>query len=377
MSDFLNMSDEDFLKSARPPEVTQEDRAVVQEEVQVPDPVAETPTTEEVPAEVATPKQEEVPAVVEQPVVEDSHKVETPTTEVTEPAKVDPVLTNEVQESTVDYKAAYEKVMAPFKANGKTIQMNNPDEVIQLMQMGANYTRNMQQLAPHRKVLMMLEKAGINESNIGLLLDVHAKNPEAIKKVMKDAGMDPLDMDLSQEPQYQAGNHTVTDTEVAFRQVLEDVKSSPEGQETLVHIDRDWDQTSKELLVQNPDVLQTIQEQRVNGIYGRIDAEVQRQRLLGNIPATTPYLAAYKQVGDYLAQSGGFADLVQPVQQATKPAPIATTVKKVEPAVQHNAEVAAAAVSRTTPVAAKTAPNFLAMSDEDFMKHHTNFQGRL
>lgn len=72
---------------------------------------------------------------------------------------------------------------------------------------------------------------------------------------MKDAGMDPLDMDLSQEPQYQAGNHQVTDTEVAFRQVLEDVKSSPEGQETLVHIDRDWDQTRQELLVQNPDVL--------------------------------------------------------------------------------------------------------------------------
>ena len=194
---------------------------------------------------------------------------------------------------------------------------------------------------------------------------------------MKDAGMDPLDMDLSQEPQYQAGNHQVTDTEVAFRQVLEDVKSSPEGQETLVHIDRDWDQTSKELLVQNPDVLQTIQEQRVNGIYGRIDAEVQRQRLLGNIPATTPYLAAYKQVGDYLVQNGGFVDLVQPVQQAANPAPIATTVKKVEPTVQHNAEVAAAAVSRTTPVAAKTAPNFLAMSDEDFLKQHANFQGRL
>lgn len=377
MSDFLNMSDEDFLKSARPPEVTQEDRAVVQEEVRVPDPVVETPTTEEVPAEVVTSTEEQVSEVIEQPAVEEPTKVETPAAEVTEPTKVETTPAVETQESTVDYKAAYEKVMAPFKANGKTIQMNNPDEVIQLMQMGANYTRNMQQLAPHRKLLLMLDKAGITESNIGLLLDVHAKNPEAIKKVMKDAGMDPLDMDLSQEPQYQAGNHQVTDTEVAFRQVLEDVKSSPEGQETLVHIDRDWDQTSKELLVQNPDVLQTIQEQRVNGIYGRIDAEVQRQRLLGNIPATTPYLAAYKQVGDYLAQNGGFADLVQPVQQATKPAPIATTVKKVEPAVQHNAEVAAAAVSRTTPVAAKTAPNFLAMSDEDFMKHHANFQGRL
>lgn len=44
----------------------------------------------------------------------------------------------------VDYKAGYEQIMALTKANGKTMQVKSVEEAIQLMQMGANYTRKMQ-----------------------------------------------------------------------------------------------------------------------------------------------------------------------------------------------------------------------------------------
>ncbi len=65
------------------------------------------------------------------------------------------------KETPPDYKALYEKVMAPLKANGKTIDIKSPEELIQLAQMGANYTRKMQAIAPHRKVLLMLENNGL------------------------------------------------------------------------------------------------------------------------------------------------------------------------------------------------------------------------
>ena len=47
-------------------------------------------------------------------------------------------------ETPVDYKALYEQVTAPFKANGKTISIQSVEEATQLMQMGANYTKKMQ-----------------------------------------------------------------------------------------------------------------------------------------------------------------------------------------------------------------------------------------
>ena len=42
--------------------------------------------------------------------------------------------------STIDYKSEYEKIFKPFKANGKEITPRNVEDVINLMQMGANYT---------------------------------------------------------------------------------------------------------------------------------------------------------------------------------------------------------------------------------------------
>lgn len=384
MPSFLEMSDDDFLK-ATPPEVTQVEQPTP-EVIEQPDPVVETPVVEATATEVETPTTVETPAAepiaspaVEAPAVEQpTAEAPTPPVETPEKEEKKPEPTAATPAAEVDYKAGYEQIMAPFKANGKTIELRSPDEAIKLMQMGANYTKNMQMLAPHRKLLVMLEKAGINESNVGLLIDAHNKNPQAIAKMVKDAGVDPMDIDTSKEPQYVAGQHNVSDAEVAWRQSIEELQGSDEGQATLVHVNQHWDNGSKQLLAENPGLLQSIHAQRVSGIYDRIDTEIQRLRTLGNIPAGTPYLQAYKTVGEYLQSNGGFDDLVQkPVQTAAQPAiklPVATTVKKAEPQVKPNADVGAATISRTAPVVAKQASNFLAMSDDDFLKQ---FQNRL
>jgi hypothetical protein len=143
--------------------------------------------------------------------------------------------------------------MAPFKANGKLIQLKDPSEVIQLMQMGANYTRKLQDIQPHRKVLLMLENNGLlDEGKLSFLIDLEKKNPEAIKKLVKDAGIDPMDIDTSSEPAYSEGNHLVSDEESGFRQVLDEMVSSETGKETVKLINTDWDQASKEALWKSP-----------------------------------------------------------------------------------------------------------------------------
>ncbi len=354
--DISTMSDEDFAQlnissvvseAAIPPEqpeaevITETPAVVIEEEAPV---VIETPVepiTEAAPVSLGSP--------TETPVIAEDAVPDTPAVET-------------------DYRGFYDKVMAPLTANGKTIEIRSPDEAVQLMQMGANYTKKMQTLAPYRKVLTMLENHNLlDESKLGFLIDLDKKNPEAIKKLLKESGVDPMDIDTSVEPVYSEGNHRVSDEEVNFRTTLEDIQSAPAGNETLQMIHTQWDQASKDVLWKEPELMQVIHEQRTNGIYAQVVAELDRQRTLGAIPTNLPFIHAYKLVGDQLVSRNAIhaPQVVAPV------APIAT--KSATPQRMDNAARAgAAAPVRTTPAAAKPVVNPLAMDDDEFMKHMQN-----
>lgn len=282
-----------------------------------------------------------------------------------------------------DYKALYEQLMSPIKANGKMIELRSPEELKQLAQMGANYTRKMQAIAPHRKILLMLENNGLlDEGKLSFLIDIEKKNPEAIKKLIKDAGIDPRDIDPDEEPNYTLhGNHRVSDEEAAFAAALEELRSTPEGLSTLQLMNTQWDQASKELLWKQPDIMALIHEQRESGIYDRVSTEVERLRALGQIPPNIPFLQAYKAVGEQMAQAGAFADLVsaqpQHRQQPAQPAPVATRVQTPKPAVKNGDKVNAASPTRATPRKAEPIVNPLALSDEEFEKQFLAYQGRV
>ena len=282
----------------------------------------------------------------------------------TEESKEEKSKQSSEKEVTIDYKKFYEKIMTPFKANGKLITLKTPEEAIQLMQMGANYTRKMQAIAPYKKTLMMLENNNLlDEDKLSFLIDLDKKNPEAIKKLIKDAGIDPLEIDTSTEPQYKEGSHKVSNEEAAFMSVLDDLKQSQEGMQTIQEINSNWDDASKKILWNSPEIMRTIHQQRANGVYKIITEEMERQRVLGNIPAETPFLMAYKQIGDALAAKQKPA-LMQPVAVKAK------TVKTSS--LKNNEKAKAAAPNRTTASAPKKFINPLAMSDEEFLKQMEN-----
>lgn len=282
----------------------------------------------------------------------------------TEESKEEKSKQSSEKEVTIDYKKFYEKIMTPFKANGKLITLKTPEEAIQLMQMGANYTRKMQAIAPYKKTLMMLENNNLlDEDKLSFLIDLDKKNPEAIKKLIKDAGIDPLEIDTSTEPQYKEGSHKVSNEEAAFMSVLDDLKQSQEGMQTIQEINSNWDDASKKILWNSPEIMRTIHQQRANGVYKIITEEMERQRVLGNIPAETPFLMAYKQIGDALAAK----------QKPAPMQPVAVKAKAVKTSsLKNNEKAKAAAPNRTTASAPKRFINPLAMSDEEFLKQMEN-----
>ena len=383
MPDFLGMSDDDF-NNELPPEVTPEVAPVVEEAVApvVTEPVVEEAVTQpvaDVPADdTATNPLDAADAdLVAQTAPADVAltDAEAAAAAVDEPAAADKAKAPEAEVVATDYEGFFKKVMAPFKANGKSIELKTPEEAIQLMQMGANYTRKMQEIQPHRKMLLMLENNGLlDEGKLSYLIDLDKKNPEAIKQLVKDAGIDPLDLNVSDDSAYQAGNHAVSDEESAFRSTLDVLSASAEGKATLHTINTTWDQASKELLWKDAGVMETIHQQRESGVYDLITTEVERQRTLGTIPAGTSFLHAYKAVGDYMVANKGFDSLLNKPDPAdiTPVAPVATRVAAAKSVVANGDKASAAAPSRSAPRPAKTVVNPLSMSDDDFLKQMEN-----
>lgn len=297
---------------------------------------------------------------------------------------------DKVEETPPDYEALYKKMLAPFKANGRTIELRSPEEAIRLMEMGANYTRKMQALAPHRKVLTMLENNSLlDEAKLSFLIDLDKGDPEAVKKLLKEKGIDPLEIDTSSESAYSGGSHTVSDEELNFSAALEELSSNPSGTETLKVINTRWDQASKDLLWKHPETLAIIHAQREVGIYDRIAEEVDRRKTLGLIPVSTPFVHAYQTVGEELTKADAFADLREPEPDnapkakvdppgpedtVQKPQPVATRVSEPKPVVANGDAASAASPLRAAPKATKEFINPLAMPDDEFLKQ---FDGRL
>lgn len=301
----------------------------------------------------------ETHASEEVPESEDTSEVEDP----------DPNAASATTEATeTDYKTLYEKLMSPLRANGKDIELKSPEELLSLAQQGANYTKNMQNIRHHKKTLMMLERNGLlDESKIGYLIDLSNGDPSAIQKLLKEKNIDPLDVDTRGESTYtDQGNHRLTDDEVAFREHVEEITSTPQGAETISVLNS-WDQASKDELWKSPQLMSTIHSHRLNGTYDAVASEVSRRRTVGTLPSNVPFLTAYAQVGEEMLA----AQTRQPVT------PVATRVATPARAVESNARVAAAAPTRSGSRRATPIINPLTLSDEDFEKTFAKMMGRL
>lgn len=390
-SDILAMSDDEILNMEAPAIIAEEDTSTQNNPetngVQTPDEEVDTSAVEDLPTEETSPEPDQVEDDSANSLTSDKVDDKVVDTEVdsngkpiteAEPSTAEPGQEQKEEgkqseglPADFNYKEGYEKLMAPFKANGKMITPRSPEEAISLMQMGANYTRKMQELQPYRKVMLMLQNNGLmDEEKLSFLIDLDKKNPEAIKKLLKDSGTDPLDFNPEEEINYQGGNYRVTDTEADFATEIDDLKSTQEGQATLGVISSTWDAASKDALYQNRGLLHTIHEQRENGIYDTIANEVNRLQMLGQIPVGTPFIQAYNYVGNLLAQQGAFNQVAKPEPvQAVKPV-VQPVVRVAQPkqTLANNEQAKAASLNRAATRKATPIVNPLAMSDEDFAK---------
>ena len=278
-------------------------------------------------------------------------------------------------DSATDYESQYKKIVGtPFKANGKEITVDSAEDAIKLMQMGANYHKQMQQLKPAKRIIAMLEQAGmLDENKLNHAIDIMNGNSAAIHKLIQERNVDVSDLYSDSEVDYTPNQHQVTDERIELDTLFNELNSTSHGQRVLQEVAGTWDEKSRYTIGQTPEILRLLSNQVESGIYDVIVAEVDKQRMLGNIPANAPMLQAYEQVGKYLQANGRLIPAGSNVgkvptqqtkefkqHQATVPSNGSNTRKRV----------ANTARSSTSSISTQM-DNVFAMSDEDFKRKYS------
>lgn len=288
----------------------------------------------------------------------------------------------------------FKKVTAPFKADGRDMQVRSAEDAIRLMQMGVNYSRRMQEMKPLKAQDQTLKNNGLDTpEKINFMIDVAKGKPEAIRQLLKDHNIDPLDVDTSGDaPAYKAQDYRPDPKDQAFKDAIENTLAQEGGRELIVDVNSQWDDQSKEALRDQPVIFENLLAQKASGVYGKVNDEVRYQRSLGFL-TDVPFLQAYHQVSvamqkagaipsDQQVQSGGPAPVVPqnpapvaaPVQAQQPAAPIDTGPRKAAPkpkTEQPNPNLSSTTQPRSTPSnggGGQQEPDYSSMSDEDFLK---------
>ncbi len=377
--DVMGMSDEDFLSQDFSEVVTDVEEASIEQEQEA---EAEA-TEEETSTEIVDAVEEESEEEVEED--ESSEEASDGTSDASEEESADETDDEESddteetsggdkidseEESITDYQAQIDELFAPIKANGKEVKINSIEEARKLISMGMGFTKKMESLKPARLLQQkMREHDLLEEGKLDFLIALDKKDPEAIAQLLKDAKLDPLNIDMESDSSYQPEAYSGGKDTLALDDVITELENSDYAPDLAELISTKWGESSREVLRESPALLQIIDSHMQVGIYDSIMDRVEQEKRLGSYMGVSD-IVAYGQVAEQMNREGQFAHLNAPAQEKKveeKPRTITKAIKpkpKVDPNLKRKQ---ATAVTKSSPVVKKAESAYLGMTDEEFL----------
>ena len=362
----ISLSDEDFMRAMESQENQVNTEVIEDTQVTTPE-VTEPDTTlvnDGLPADTQVGNDEGNSTKQSQEVEPDNTEVSDTATENTNSTETEP--------TEIDYKAFYESVTKDFKAAGKIMPgVKDPDKFIKALQMATDYALKTAALKPVLKKAKMLED--VTDEEFSEMLDFRKRNPEVIKKALKEANLDPLDLDLD-DIQYTPQSKIMSDADYEFKEAIE--KLSQEDavafQRTQNIVLNELDSTSKTTVLSNPHILSALQSEVASGRFEKIQAQALQLKAFGgynNVPDIELYSYIASEMDKQALQSQGIQNNLRAGEMNT---PVTNTVQTkpsvsvVDPELEDKRARAGIQIKPTTTVVKKYDPTKL--SDEEFMK---------
>lgn len=155
------------------------------------------------------------------------------------------------------------------KANGTEFDLSI-DELLKLAPKGLDYHKKTQEIAPWRKTISALKDNGLNEQDVNLMIDVLKGNKDAIAEVLKRTQVDPLEVDIDKNAQFIPNTYGQDDTTLRIQEIVSAIHQDPEYQTTAHVVDDIWDNASRDIIRQNPDMIAGLHADVKDGTYNII-----------------------------------------------------------------------------------------------------------
>jgi len=264
------------------------------------------------------------------------------------------------------YEQIAKHAIAPLKASGKTVKVRDVEHLRALAQMGIDYNKKLHELKPHRQTLKTLEREGIlgDPEEINLLLEARRGNPDAIKKLIASAEIDPLDLAdpdaINNARDYSPDNHLVDEREINIEEAINEIKNSEHYQRTIDTIANDFDEKSRIEISDNPHYIKALNSDMETGVFDQVMEIVQYQKDIGAVPSNVSDIQLYIQTVQQLA-----AEEQRRLQEQQSTESQAAKSKSKKQSVKKKVAMGGSRKSKKKNTQSKYNP--LEMSDEDFM----------
>ena len=183
----------------------------------------------------------------------------------------------------INYKEFYEKVaLAKFTANGREVEgFKNPEDLIRAQQMLHGYSDKMKVFKEYKKFLKPLEERGVvsDPEKFNLAMSLLDGDPEAIKKILKEKNIDPMELDLD-DIKYSPKNKLPSDAQLLIEENYEQAENLGVGDKFNRVISKDWDIASLQEFVSNSSVRADLLQHLKDGTYDIVQSEIKKMELL-------------------------------------------------------------------------------------------------
>jgi len=302
----------------------------------------------------------------------------------------------EVKDSKDDLLAEYLNSTSTIKAIGKEFAFTNKEKLEsfdKVYKQAMDYTRKTQAVAKHRKRISAMEELGMTDEQFNTMIDVAKGNKDAITSVIKQAGIDALDIDTEQELNYTPNHHGKSDKELEIDDAFGAIKGTPTGDRTTNVLGAEWDDRSRDQIVEGltlpngakmgtQEVIENLHYDMENGIYDEVAPEMLKLKQLDGAKKSDLdyYVEAGIQRLERMAQAKVAAEQAEKLEAVrlqaeadakakviadAKAAQVATEQAKIAAEKKKAAAVTQGAGGTTNGVDYLDMDN---MSDEEFMK---------
>ena len=228
--------------------------------------------------------------------VEADDEVDEEEDETSEPGEENPDGETEPEKDETKTSDTEAPTYRDLKVDGKMIPIKDLEELYTLASGGGNLTQKYQKLAKGKKSLSIMEEHNLTEADLSLLIEARNGNKDALASLVKQSGIDTLDVTDEVDENYTPGEFIPSDESMNLKAVQDEISMDPEYATTQNVVNNLMDERSQQMLVQNPMYIKGLHMDIKSGAYQVTQGQAMKLKMMdGGVRSDMEYYIAAAQ----------------------------------------------------------------------------------